>query len=258
MELAGWIAAALVGFALGLVGGGGGILTVPILTYLFAVPASQATGYSLFVVGAASLVGAWAAYRRQEVETKIALVFAGPSIVTVFATRMYLLPALPDPLIGSVAKDKALMLAFAVLMIVVAANMLKRESKADTPSAPPRYGLIAAIGLGVGLVSGFTGAGGGFLIVPALTLLAGLEIKRAIGTSLTVIALQSLLGFTGELHRAEDMRWSLLIGFTAVAVVGVLAGSALGQRISGAKLKPGLGVFVLVMGLFVLARETFF
>lgn len=264
MEILGYIGAILMGISLGLIGGGGSILTVPILIYFFAVDAVLATAYSLFIVGFTSLVGSLTHIRLGNVNWRTALVFGVPSIVSVYLTRAFLVPAIPNPVFESgslvVSKPMALLVLFALIMLMASYSMIRKGKPAaeNTENEPQqfRYGLILAEGLVVGMVTGLVGAGGGFLIIPALVLLAGLPMKQAVGTSLIIIASKSLIGFLGDLGGAEAIDWSFLATFSGIATVGIVAGSILSKQIPGEKLKPAFGWFVLLMGLYILLKET--
>jgi len=263
MEILGYIGAVLMGLSLGLIGGGGSILTVPILVYLFSVDAVLATAYSLFIVGLTSLIGSFSHMRLGNIHWRTAIVFGIPSILAVYATRAWLVPALPDPLftLGGTAVGKALgmLIFFALLMVAAAYSMIRRQKAAPTGTTGVavhfNYPLILGEGIVVGTITGLVGAGGGFLIIPALVLLAKLPMKQAVGTSLIIIAAKSLIGFTGDLGGAEVIDWSFLLRFSAVAIAGILAGSILSKRIPNEKLKPAFGWFVLVMGIYIIAKE---
>jgi uncharacterized membrane protein YfcA len=263
MEMLGYIGAVLMGVSLGLIGGGGSILTVPILVYLFRVDAVPATAYSLFIVGLTSLVGSFSHMRMGNIHWRTAMVFGIPSIVAVYATRAWLVPALPDPLffIGAMPMGKALgmLILFAMLMVAAAYSMIRKPKAAlhgGTEAAVAfNYPLILAEGLVVGAITGLVGAGGGFLIIPALVLLARLPMKQAVGTSLIIIAAKSLIGFTGDLKAHEVIDWSFLLTFSAIAIAGIIAGSLLSTRIPNEKLKPAFGWFVLAMGIWIIGRE---
>ena len=262
MEILGYIGAVLMGLSLGLIGGGGSILTVPILVYLFQVDAVLATAYSLFIVGLTSLIGSFSHLRLGNIHWLTAMVFGIPSIIAVFLTRAYLVPALPDPLfsIGSTAISKSLgvLIFFALLMVAAAYSMIRRQKKGGeaTPGEVKfNYPLILGEGIVVGTITGLVGAGGGFLIIPALVLLAKLPMKQAVGTSLIIIAAKSLIGFTGDLHGNEVIDWNFLMIFSAIAIGGILVGSILSKRIPNEKLKPAFGWFVLVMGLYIIGKE---
>lgn len=261
MELIGYAASVIMGLTLGLIGGGGSILTVPILVYLFDVDPILATAYSLFVVGLTSAVGSVSHFKKGNVDVKTALVFGVPSIIGVYAVRKFVVPAIPDPVfsIGTFPVEKGVfvMVLFAILMLLASISMIRKPKKQATPSTEKKYNfpLIFAEGLLVGSVTGLVGAGGGFLIIPALVLLAGLPMKEAVGTSLLIIALKSLLGFTGDLGGELPIDYSFMLIFSAFAMVGILAGSYLTRFISNEKLKPAFGWFVLVMGVYILGKE---
>lgn len=262
MEIFGYFASILIGVTLGLIGGGGSILTVPVLVYLFAVDPVVATAYSLFIVGSTSLVGTFAYFKKGLVNLKTAIVFGLPAIVAVFATRAYIVPAIPDEVfsIGDfvVTKANLLMLLFAVLMIVASYSMIKKKkaSESEEPAEQKfNYPLILIEGLVVGILTGLVGAGGGFLIIPALVILSKLPMKEAVGTSLLIIAAKSLIGFFGE-SSDTHIDWTFILILTGLAIVGIFIGGALSKRIDGKKLKPAFGWFVLVMGVYILLKET--
>lgn len=262
MEIVGYFAPVLIGISLGLIGGGGSILTVPVLVYLFHVDAVLATAYSLFIVGATSVIGSVSYFRKGLVNVKTAVIFGIPSIVAVFLTRHYLVPAIPGTVfsVGSftVTKSILLMLLFAVLMIVASYSMIRKEKPAEKNTGGGQkfnYPLIFAEGTVVGILTGLVGAGGGFLIIPALVLLSRLPMKEAVGTSLVIIAAKSLIGFFGE-SGAAAMDWKFLTVVTLFAIAGIFIGFALSKKIDGEKLKPAFGWFVLVMGVYILFKET--
>lgn len=265
MAVAGYIGALMMGLSLGLIGGGGSILTVPILVYLFGVDAVAATAYSLFVVGLTSVVGSFSHMRMGNIDWKTALVFGAPSILAVFLVRKWAVPAIPDVLFTAggfvVTKSIFLLLLFAVLMLLASFSMIRKPSNgAPTADSTPKsfnFPLILGEGLVVGGITGLVGAGGGFLIIPALVLLAGLPMKQAVGTSLIIIAAKSLIGFTGDLTGGMSIDWKFLAMFSSVAIAGILLGARLSRRISEARLKPVFGWFVLVMGAYMIAKELF-
>lgn len=261
----GYIFSALIGVSLGLIGGGGSILTVPILVYLFHINPVQATSYSLFVVGVTSLTGAWSKFREGLIDLKTVVSFGAPSITAIFLTRHFVLPAIPDTIFSStvftLTKPLFLLLLFALLMIAASVSMIRSGRKsldaARAPQVAVNYPLLMLDGLGVGFLTGCVGAGGGFLIIPALVFLCGLEMKSAIGTSLAIIAANSLFGFLGDLsHYTPD--WILLLSITGIAISGIFIGSRLNKKIDGQKLKRGFGWFVLTVGVYILIREIFF
>jgi uncharacterized membrane protein YfcA len=264
MEIIGYIASILIGISLGLIGGGGSILTVPVLVYLFHVDPVQATAYSLFIVGASSLVGAWPKYKQGFVNLKTAIIFGIPSIVAVFATRKFIVPAIPNELgeFAGIAITKSLliMMLFAVLMVAASFSMIRSKKNKETELEGEQkfnYPLILIEGALVGILTGLVGAGGGFLIIPALVMLSKLPMKQAVGTSLLIIAAKSLIGFTGDLGN-RTMDWTLLLTVTALAIAGIFIGDKLSKRIDGNKLKTGFGWFILVMGLYIIAQQLFF
>lgn len=265
MEIVGYIAAVLIGFLLGLMGGGGSILTVPVLVYLLATDPLLATGYSLFIVGFTSLVGGIRAFIQKQIDFRSVSLFGMPSILAIFVARHFILPAIPEYIfhIGSieVRKGKFLMLVFALLMLLTSVSMLRnlkesRNGNSETGTAVPQYKLLALLlpGIIVGLTTGLLGAGGGFLIVPALVLLIGLPMKMAVGTSLLIIAINSLFGVVFSLGRYH-FDWKLILIFTALAVTGVFAGSALSGKMDNQSLKKLFGWFVLLMGVCIIVKE---
>ena len=261
METAGYIASLVIGISMGLLGGGGSILTIPILVYLFSVSPTLAISYSLFIVGFTSLVGAFNNYLRGMVNFKTAAVFGSSSITTVFIARKFVIPYLPDVFfrIGSfqVTHSLFVMVVFALLMLAAAISMIRgRQIPANrsvkvTPVKLMLYGML------IGLVTGFLGAGGGFLLIPALVMLMKLPMKKAIGTSLLIIALNSLIGFAGDIGR-HYIDWKLVLVVTAIAIVGIFIGVYFNRKVHGEQLKKAFGWFILVMGLYIICRELFF
>jgi uncharacterized membrane protein YfcA len=261
MEIIGYLASALIGISLGLIGGGGSILTVPVLVYLFHIPPVEATAYSLFIVGITSLVGSYPKYTQGLVNIKTALIFGGPSIFAVFLTRKFLVPSIPDELFTFnsivVTKSILMMLLFAVLMVFASISMIRDGKTNQNTTKNMNYTMILVEGSIVGVLTGLVGAGGGFLIIPALVLFTGLPMKEAIGTSLIIIAAKSLIGFTGDLGHF-NMNWQLLLTVSFIAIFGILLGNKLSVKIDGAKLKKGFGWFVLTMGFYIIIKELFF
>ena len=264
MEILGYLLSILIGLSLGLIGSGGSILTVPVLVYVMGVEPVLSTAYSLFVVGLTALVGALTYARKGLLDYKTALIFGIPSIVTVYATRKWLVPAIPDPVLElgglAVSKNHFVMLLFAVLMVAASFSMIRNKKNGQGPETPARrynYPMIGVEGVVVGMLTGLVGAGGGFLIIPALVLLAGLPMKQAVGTSLLIIAGKSLLGFLGDIGN-QVIDWDFLLWFSTFAVAGIFIGTALARRISGDKLKPAFGWFVLAMGFYIIGKEVFF
>ncbi|WAC42446.1 sulfite exporter TauE/SafE family protein [Pedobacter sp. SL55] len=259
MEITGYLASILIGISLGLIGGGGSILTVPVLVYLFAVDTVLATTYSLFVVGSTSLAGSFSYFKKRLIDLNTAIYFGLPSIVTVFLTRHFLLPAIPENVIQVenflLTKSILLMVFFAVLMLFAAYSMIKKDTKNNTTLPQTTALSIIIQGSAVGIVTGLIGAGGGFLIIPALVNLLRLPIKTAIGTSLLIIAVNSLAGFIFSISQSQ-IQWSFLLTITFIAIIGIFIGSYLSTKIEGKNLKPAFGWFVLVMGVYILMKET--
>lgn len=258
-----YLAAAFIGISLGLIGGGGSIMTVPVLVFLFGISPILSTSYSLFIVGSTSLVGAFNNYRKGLVSIKTALLFGISSISTVFLTRKFIIPAIPKHIfyIGKfdLTENILTMLLFAVLMVAAATAMIGSSRKAEPEVIENKKIELAKLllyGVAIGFATGLLGAGGGFLLIPTLVLLVGLPMKQAVGTSLLIIALNSLIGFTGDLgHFAMD--WIFLAKITAIAISGIFIGGFIGRRIDGAGLKKGFGWFVLAMGIYIISKELF-
>ena len=260
METAGYLAALLIGVSLGLIGGGGSILTIPVLVYLFHIQPTLATGYSLFIVGCSSLAGAYKNYRRGNINFKAAFYFGAASIITVLLIRKLLLPVIPEHLftLGSLAVSKSLvtMLLFACVMIVASQNMIRKE--VDTSNLNPdqtvHLGKALLRGFEVGVLTGLLGAGGGFIIIPVLIFSFHLNMKKAIGTSLLIIAMNSLFGFASDLTH-HTFRWELLIPLTLIAITGTFIGRKLGESVPGYRLKKWFGWFVRIMGIYIIIHE---
>ena len=262
MDIAGYSASIFIGISLGLIGGGGSILTVPVLVYLFSLDAVLATAYSLFIVGATSVVGSLSYFKKGLVNIKTAIVFGIPSIAAIFLTREYILPAIPQHVftIGSytVTKNILLMLLFAVLMIVASYSMIKKDRQKNEEALQNQslhYLQILLQGIFIGVITGLIGAGGGFLIIPALVNLLKLPMKTAVGTSLVIISINSLMGFLFSLSHTS-VQWGFLLSIAAIAIIGILIGSYLSTKIKANKLKPAFGWFVLVMGIYIVIKET--
>ena len=266
MEILGYIASILIGISLGMLGSGGSILTVPVLVYLMNVNPLLATTSSLFIVGATSMIGGLRAYSRRLVDFRAITEFGIPSIFSIFITRHYILPSLPDIIftIGNmqVSKGMFLMLVFAILMLTASFTMiytLHEESDQKEVNGPDRHNKflpLALLGILIGFVTGLLGAGGGFLIIPTLVLFLKLPMKKAVGTSLLIIAINSLFGFLFSLKQFE-YNWTILILFTILAGAGIFIGSKLAEKISGTSLKKGFGWFILIMGIYIIIKELF-
>ncbi len=256
----GYTASVFIGISLGLIGGGGSIITIPVLVYLFHIEPTLATAYSLFIVGSTSLVGGVQSAINKKVDIKSALLLSIPSTTTVYFTRHFILPHIPDTILQannlSITRDMALMLLFAVIMIVASLRMIKGKQESEKRFPSHRYTAIVLVGLVIGIVTGIVGAGGGFLVIPALVLLLGLPMKRAVGTSLVVIAINSLIGVFGNLSLIRQINFGFLSTITILAVAGVFAGTFLTKFIEGKRLKSGFGWFTLVVALFIIVNEV--
>ena len=261
-DILGYLLAGVIGLSLGLFGGGGSILTVPVLVYVVGLSPVAATAYSLFIVGITSLAGSVNYARRKLVSLRTALVFSLPSLVSVFVVRRFVIHAIPDPVLAAggfvLAKSVMLMVFFALLMLFASFSMIrgKRGAVESQPGTPRfNYGFIAAQGAAVGTVTGLVGAGGGFMIIPALVLFARLPIRLAVGTSLLIIAANSLIGFASDVATQPAMDWTFLIRFSLIAIGGILVGSYLSKLIPTDRLKTGFGYFLLAVAVYILMRE---
>jgi len=264
MELFGYFLSLIMGLILGLLGGGGSILAVPILVYCFNVPATLATGYSLFIVGITSLVAALRYKKDQLLDIKVAILFSIPSIIGVLFSRLFILPMIPEYLQITrylIAKDQLVLFVFALLIIVIAFFMFRSKDeetnvlKEDKERVSYPYLLIGIEGLLVGIVTGFVGAGGGFMIVPALTLLAKIPLRKAIATSLLIISSKSIIGFLGDVMGGVSYSYSFIFSILLITLLGTAIGTQLNKYFSVSKLRKGFAYFVLIMGIFILIKE---
>ncbi|WP_339757124.1 sulfite exporter TauE/SafE family protein [uncultured Winogradskyella sp.] len=263
IEILGYVGALFVGLVLGLIGGGGSILTVPILVYLIGLNPIIATAYSLFVVGVTSIFGAFQNYKKGFVDIKTAIIFAIPAFIVVYLTRRFIVPIIPDVVftVGDfeVTNNIFIMVFFAIVMLLASYSMIKGRKTVDhieEQEIKYNYPLIAIEGTVIGVFAGIVGAGGGFLIIPTLVLLAKLPMRKAIGTSLFVIAVNSLFGFMGDLSNI-NIDWFFLLVFTGISIIGIILGMYLSKFISGHKLKKGFGYFTLIMGIYIIYKELY-
>ncbi len=261
IEVFGFASALLIGLVLGLIGGGGSILTVPILVYILGVDPVLATAYSLFVVGVSAAVGAIRNAQKGMIDFRTGIVFAVPALISVYLTRKFIVPAIPDHLFNvgdfEVTRNIAIMLFFAFIMLLASISMIRgrKDNEAEDQNVAYNYPMIILEGLGVGFLTGIVGAGGGFLIIPALVLLAKLPMKKAVATSLLIIAVKSLIGFLGDVQNLE-IDWTFLSAFTAFSIFGIFIGIYLNRFIDGNKLKKGFGYFVLIMAIYIVLKEV--
>ena len=262
MEILGYFLASLIGISLGLVGSGGSILTVPVLVYFFHIDPVLATTYSLCIVGLSSIAGVISKYKQRLLDAKIILIFGIPSMLGVLLSRKFILPTIPSTfkLFGLMDTTKSgfVMLFFATLMLASALSMILSKKTVEGIGVKPNYGLtLILVGFIEGIVTGIVGAGGGFLIIPALVLLGKLPMKKAIASSLFIITIKSLFGFVGDLTHTT-VNFPFLASIVVLATGGIILGNFLNNKMDGAKLKKGFGWFVLAMSLFIFIEQLFF
>ena len=263
MEILGYFCATLVGISLGLFGSGGSILTVPIMVYLLHINPVEATGYSLFVVGLTSTIGGTIYINRKLVNFKTALVFGVPSLICVFLTRKFLMPLIPNPIYITssfiLSKETSIMLVFALLMMMVAYNMIRKartEEELTVDIHKFNYLQLAKAGILAGVLTGILGVGGGFIIIPALVLYAKISVRMSVGTSLLIIASNSLIGFLQEMvdhHNA--LNYTFLMLFSTLAAAGIFIGLRLSMQLNSVQLKKYFGWLIFVLGIGVLMKE---
>lgn len=257
MEILGYIGALFIGLVLGLTGGGGSILTVPILVYLMSINPVTATAYSLFIVGTTSTFGAIQNYRKNLVDIKNGFIFAIPSFIAVYLTRKFIVPRIPEIIIESpilITKETFLMLFFAVIMVFGALSVLKKKSQNTNSEEKRNLILIGIQTFTIGIIIGLVGAGGGFLIIPSLILFTKLPMRKAVGTSLFIIAMNSLVGFIGDVQNLE-IDWLFLLTFSVISVAGIFLGMYLTKYTNESQLKKIFAYFILVMAAIILLKE---
>jgi hypothetical protein len=257
MELFGYFGALCIGLILGLTGGGGSILTVPILVYVMLIDPIIATAYSLFIVGTTSAFGAVQNYRKGLVDIKNGFLFAIPSFIAVYITRRFLVPLIPDTILEQpflLTKSTFLMVFFAVIMVLAAISMLKKKKEVVETAGNIAISTLLFQTFTIGIIIGLVGAGGGFLIIPSLVLFAKLPMKKAVGTSLFIIAMNSLIGFLGDVQTIT-IDWKFLSSFTGLSIIGIFIGIYLNKYVNESQLKKGFAYFVIVMATFILVKE---
>lgn len=256
----GFFLAILVGVTLGLVGSGGSILTVPILVSVFNIKPEMAFVYSLFIVGTTAIIGSVRAYNQKNIDLRIAFSFGVTSILAVYLTRVFIVPSLPNVLftIGDfqVNKDSYLLLLFAILMLMASFTMIRKknylvDNNQQWIETNKRLIFIFS-GIIVGIITGLVGAGGGFLIVPILFLIGRLPMNKAVGTSLLIISLNSIVGFVSNFHHESNIDWVFLLSFSVFTVIGILIGTYISRFIDGQKLKRFFGWFVMLLGIYII------
>ncbi len=263
-NILGYLGAISVGLTLGFLGGGGSILTVPVLVYLFAVDPVLSTAYSLFVVGATAFIGAIRKMIRSEADVRIAVLFSIPSLISVYCTRRWVLPSIPEQfeILGiSMLKENAILVLFAILMVVAGISMLRsgqyRDRFKSALNTTNGIFIIIVEGLVLGLLTGLVGAGGGFMIIPILVLSMGMDMKTAIGTSLIIIAIKSLVGFVGDIQTGQFIEWNFLLIFTGLSIIGLYIGDQLSKKTASQNLKQLFGVFLIVLAIAMTVKEVF-
>lgn len=261
MIIAGYLAALLIGVLLGMIGGGGSILTIPLLVYIFRLPPAEATGYSLFIVGVSCLAGAYKYFRLGQIRISTAVYFGIPSIVTILLVRKYILPAIPEVIYRAdhwlLTRSQFLMVVFGIVMIISALRMLQKGTAEEFPLTESLHPVIKIIwrGIEVGLLTGLLGAGGGFIILPVLILSFKIPMREAVGTSLLVIAMNTLFGFAGDVLHGQQYNWSFLLSITLLSVAGTFAGRKFSEYFSPKQLKSYFGGLVLGMGILIILLE---
>lgn len=259
IDLLGYFGAFLMGIVLGLTGSGGSILTVPILVYLLHFNPVTATAYSLFIVGTTSTFGTVQNYLKDSVSIKTGIFFAIPSLAAIYLTRKFVIPSLPETIIQTetftLTKDTFLMILFAVFMLLSSIFMIRKEK--ETKAIKINYPLIITQIFIMGGIIGLIGAGGGFLMIPVLVFIIKLPMKKAIGTSLFIISINSLVGFLGDIGHL-DIDWKFLLVFTTISILGIFTGNFFNQYINESSLKKGFGYFVLIIAVGILTKELLF
>ncbi len=259
MEFIGYLAAFGIGLVLGLIGGGGSLLAIPVLVYLFSIQVVEATSYSLIIVGISSLVGAVQRFRKSLVDVKTGLTFGIPSIITIFATRKWLIPSIPEVLIHVnnvvVSKRIFILTLFSVLIIGSSYMMITKNIKPLFELGNKKTLFLILQGALVGMLTGIVGIGGGFMILPALIFLANLPFDKAVGTTLFIIAIKSIVGFLADMA-TYTINWAFLSVIIVIAIVGIFTGTLCSNYCSQEKLKKSFGWFTLVVGVTMLVRES--
>lgn len=259
-QILGYFGAFAIGLVLGLMGSGGSIMAVPIFAYLFHISPITTTAYSLFVVGTSASIGVLKNFNKGLIDFKIAFIFAIPAFISVYVIRKFVIPIIPEILIsiGSfvVTKNMGIMFLFALLMLIASISMLQMKSQSFKKSKIVRYNypIMICAGVLIGILSGIVGIGGGFLIIPTLVLLVKLPMKKAVATCLFIIALKSLIGFTGDIGN-QEINWSFLLVFTLIAILGIFFGVYLSTLFKSEKLKRSFGWFVLIMAIGIFCKE---
>ncbi len=265
IHILGYVGAVVTGLVLGLLGGGGALLSIPVLVYFFQIPASIATGYSLFLVGVTASGGAIQNIRNKMINYRVALYYGLPSTVTVYLVRRFLIPSLPDTILslGSFTLDKNHLILF-ILVAVMLIAAYKMITAVHTPlvDEPSNKGTeiikLVAYAVVIGSFLGLVGAGGGFLMIPALVLFAHLPMRKAVATSLLIVAANSFIGFIGDLQSSMVMDWTFLLVFAGFSLLGIFTGTYLHHYINGDKMKKPFGWFILAVAIMMIVRELWY
>jgi uncharacterized membrane protein YfcA len=259
IQILGYTLGLLMGMSLGLIGAGGSALTVPIMVFLFQLDATLATTYSLFIVGLTSLFGSFKQLKDKKVSWNFVLLFGIPSVISIFVSRRFFLPAIPSQIIQLndflVTKDNLLLGIFSIVLVGASYSMIKKQVYIEHDVQDIQKGKLILGGLLIGIVTGMLGAGGGFLIIPALVLWGKLPMKNATATSLMIITLNSVLGFIFDKHGIRRIDWGHMFIFSIMAILGIFLGIKMANKISGEKLKPIFGWFILGMGIFIFIQQ---
>jgi uncharacterized membrane protein YfcA len=264
MELLGYLGALLVGLSLGILGAGGSIIAIPVLIYLFKIEPLQATTYSFFIIGSTALIGAVQHIRERTVQIWPALYFAISGVISIYSIRTFIIPLIPENLFSIdgiiITKNIFILIFFAIIMAISGVSMIlsgRAREPEDENARMPSLPYLMLFGLGVGIIIAFAGVGGGFLITPTLILFARLPIKKAIGTSLCIISLNSFVGFFSSLQLHPEIHWKFLLVFILVTTTGILGGAYFANRVNNVKLKIIFGWFVLLMAVFIIVNEFY-
>ncbi|MFX0557635.1 sulfite exporter TauE/SafE family protein [Maribacter sp. CXY002] len=263
IEIFGYMGALSVGLVLGLMGSGGSIITIPILTYIFQISPITTTAYSLFVVGTSSTIGVLSNWKKGLVDYRIAIVFSVPAFIAVYIVRKYLIPIIPIEIVTIkefvVTRDTGIMVLFAIIMLLSSLSMILKKRLPINGHNTYRlnYPIIIVAGLTIGLLTGIVGIGGGFLIIPTLVLFMKIPMKKAVATSLFIISIKSLIGFTGDIGNLV-INWRFLLGFTLISTLGICLGIYISNYIKGEHLKKYFGCMVLIISVGILYKEIFY
>jgi uncharacterized membrane protein YfcA len=258
-ELLGYFGALIIGLVVGLFGGGGSILAVPIFVYLFHLNPILATSYSLFVVGFSAAAGTIINIKKKLIDYRIAIIFSFPALFSVFVVRRYLISSLPEVILDTgsiyITTKMALMLLFSIVILLSSFSMLKKNKAVIAQKLNnTNYSLLLITGSVVGVLTGLVGAGGGFIIVPALVFFAGLKIKQAVATSLVIITCNALFGFLSDITQV-NIDWFFLTSITLISVLGIVLGSYLSNFINDMSLKKNFARFILLIALMIICNE---